>query len=152
LGANATKFKLEAKVSVFYYFFNHSFSFALILVNIYVFVKYIYIYNEVIKDEEDKIKNSKERKSKETEWMLKLRTGYPYGLNRKIGDQYQHFPDLPVGINFPSLKRNSKHPSRNRTITFRNSNSISSFFNLFKNAFSKSFFGYEFWKFSYFIF
>ena len=28
------------------------------------------------------------RKKKKTEWMLKLRTVYPYGLNDRVGDEY----------------------------------------------------------------
>ena len=29
-----------------------------------------------------------ERQKKETKWMLKLQTVYPYGLNDRVGDKY----------------------------------------------------------------
>ena len=29
-----------------------------------------------------------ERQNKETKWMLKLQTVYPYGLNDRVGDKY----------------------------------------------------------------
>jgi hypothetical protein len=54
------------------------------------------------------------RRKKETEWMLKLRTVFPYGLNDRIGDEYMTDKGNSIINNkFPSLKRHSKH-SRKR--------------------------------------
>lgn len=57
------------------------------------------------------------RRKKETDWMLKLRTVSPFGLNDRIGNEYM--PDKGNNIickRFPSLKRHNKH-SRVRTKT-----------------------------------
>ena len=50
------------------------------------------------------------RRKKETEWMLKLRTVYPYGLNDRIGDEYMtdRINNI-VFSKFPPLKRQSDH-------------------------------------------
>ena len=50
------------------------------------------------------------RRKKETEWMLKLRTVFPYGLNDRIGDEYMTDRGSNViCTKFPSLKRHSNH-------------------------------------------
>ena len=74
-----------------------------------------------------------ERRKKETEWILKLRTAYPYGLNGKIGENYHRFDDEPIGIHFPALKREKSHPNRSRNTSFSPNNSCSSFLSLFYN-------------------
>ena len=61
------------------------------------------------------------RKAKETEWVLKLRTTYPYGLHDKIGDNYKTFNKELIYTKFPTLKispsriRGLKHCTINRT-------------------------------------
>ena len=46
------------------------------------------------------------RKAKEKEWMLKLRTVYPYGLNDRIGDEFKDDNcHMQVGNKFPALSR-----------------------------------------------
>ena len=57
---------------------------------------------------------TKIRKGKEKNWMLKLRTVYPYGLNDMIGDEYRHNVTSPIGIFFPSLPREDKTHVRKR--------------------------------------
>ena len=55
------------------------------------------------------------RRQKETDWMLKLRTVYPFGLNDRIGDEYiTERGNIIISNKFPSLKRHNKH-SRSRT-------------------------------------
>ena len=55
------------------------------------------------------------RRKKETEWMLKLRTVFPYGLNDRIGNECMtNKGNSIICHNFPSLKRHKKH-SRVRT-------------------------------------
>ena len=50
------------------------------------------------------------RRKRETEWMLKLRTVFPYGLNDRIGNEYMtDRGDALICHQFPSLKRNNKH-------------------------------------------
>ena len=64
------------------------------------------------------------RKRKETNWMLKLRTVFPFGLNDRVGDEYMTNRDhCNVSSKFPSLKRTSerlkvrtKHPISSNTI------------------------------------
>ena len=64
------------------------------------------------------------RRKKETDWMLKLRTVYPYGLNDRIGDEYMSDRDnFYVCSRFPSLSRlreqykiRTKTPSSNTFI------------------------------------
>ena len=46
------------------------------------------------------------RRQKEREWMLRLRTVFPYGLNDRVGDEYMAEKDLSIVCSrFPSLKR-----------------------------------------------
>ena len=46
------------------------------------------------------------RRKKETEWMLKLRTVFPYGLNDRVGDEYMTGKDNTlIASKFPTLKR-----------------------------------------------
>ena len=53
------------------------------------------------------------RKEKELEWMLKLRTIYPYGLNDKIGTEKTPATEQSyIGKRFPPLKRNFSRVSR----------------------------------------
>ena len=74
------------------------------------------------------------RRKKETEWMYKLQTAYPYGLNDKTGDDYSYSSDeTPVAYKFPSLKRSKPHPLRSRNFPFHQSNSVNSFLALFSN-------------------
>ena len=56
------------------------------------------------------------RRRKETEWMLKLQTVYPFGLNDRIGDEYMtDREENIVSLRFPPLKRIKKHTVRVRT-------------------------------------
>ena len=59
------------------------------------------------------------RKKKETEWMLKLRTVFPYGLNDRVGDEYMENRDHDVIFSkFPSLvkiKERFKVRTRSKT-------------------------------------
>ena len=49
---------------------------------------------------------TQERKAKEKEWMLKLRTVYPYGLYDRIGDEFKDdHCHVQVGNKFPALSR-----------------------------------------------
>ena len=57
---------------------------------------------------------TKIRQQKETEWMLKLRTVYPYGLNDRVGNEYRSTLTSSIGKRFPKLERNHEHPSRVR--------------------------------------
>ena len=53
------------------------------------------------------------RKKKEVEWMMKLRTVYPYGLNDRIGDEHKcDSTHVLVGTRFPPLAR--VHPRLSR--------------------------------------
>ena len=46
------------------------------------------------------------RRQKEREWMLRLRTVFPFGLNDRVGDEYMAGKDLSIIYSrFPSLKR-----------------------------------------------
>ena len=46
------------------------------------------------------------RRKKETEWMLKLRTVFPFGLNDRVGDEYMAGRgNTDIASKFPSLKR-----------------------------------------------
>ena len=49
-------------------------------------------------------------KKKEIEWILKLRTAFPYGLKNEIGEEHQRNSDIPIGISFAPIKRNKEHP------------------------------------------
>ena len=45
-------------------------------------------------------------RKKATEWMLRLRTVYPYGLNDRVGDEYMPEKDHSnICSKFPSLKQ-----------------------------------------------
>ena len=78
------------------------------------------------------------RRKKEKEWMLKLRTAYPFGLNDRIGDDYNRFTNEPVSSNFPSLKRNKPQPQRQAKSNFNKNNSVKSFLNLFSHKLQES--------------
>ena len=50
------------------------------------------------------------RKQKEKEWMLKMRTVFPYGLNDRVGDEHSSFRSKNfIGSLFPPLKRSAPH-------------------------------------------
>ena len=68
------------------------------------------------------------RRKKETEWMLRLRTVFPYGLNDRIGNEYMTDRGDPlICKQFPPLKRNQNH-FRVRTKTKVSDNLILSHF------------------------
>ena len=69
--------------------------------------------------------------------MLKLRTAFPYGLNDKIGEEHQRDSDILNGISLPSLKRNTKHPTRSKNQVLSKNNSVKSFLNLYENKLKK---------------
>ena len=62
---------------------------------------------------------TRNRRNKETNWMLKLRTVYPYGLNDRIGDEYMRDRNHDnVFAKFPPLmriKEGLKIRTRNKT-------------------------------------
>ena len=54
------------------------------------------------------------RKARETHWMLKLRTVYPFGLNDRIGDEHRNTTGVSmIACRFPPLKRSA--PTRGLT-------------------------------------
>ena len=56
-----------------------------------------------------------EIKSKEKDWMLRLRSVYPYGLNDRIGDDFKHTQSQSrVGSLFPPLPRLHQRVSRGK--------------------------------------
>jgi hypothetical protein len=57
--------------------------------------------------------NTKERQKQEDQWMLKLRTVYPFGLNDSLNFSSKDATDNhePVGRSFPSLPRKFSHPT-----------------------------------------
>ena len=55
--------------------------------------------------------NATVRWKNKIEWKLKLQTTFPYVLSDKIGEEQQKGSDIPIGINFPLLKSNKKHPT-----------------------------------------
>ena len=59
------------------------------------------------------------RRKKETEWMLKLRTVFPYGLNDRVGDEYMTEKDSSlIASKFPTLKRiHNRHRVRTKIHT-----------------------------------
>ena len=59
------------------------------------------------------------RRKKETDWMLRLRTVSPHGLNDRIGDEYMSDKDCyNINSKFPTLKRNKvRHRVRSKTFT-----------------------------------
>ena len=54
------------------------------------------------------------RQKIETEWMLKLRSVYPYGLNDRIGNKYRSSITSTIAKFFPKLERRQKRPTRVR--------------------------------------
>ena len=58
---------------------------------------------------------TKIRMQKETEWMLKLRTVYPYGLNDRIGNEYRSTLSSSIASRFPKLERKHQRGSRVRS-------------------------------------
>ena len=54
---------------------------------------------------------TKRREKQEDQWMLKLRTLYPYGLNDSLNGPIKGVPDHIVGLNFPSLSRKYSRPT-----------------------------------------
>ena len=64
------------------------------------------------------------RRKKETNWMLKLRSVFPHGLNDRVGDEYMTEKDCcNVNSKFPPLKR-MKERHRIRSKTFASSDII----------------------------
>ena len=64
------------------------------------------------------------RRKKETNWMLKLRSVFPHGLNDRVGDEYMTEKDCcNVNSKFPPLKR-MKERLRIRSKTFASSDII----------------------------
>ena len=59
------------------------------------------------------------RRKKETEWMLKLRTVFPYGLNDRVGDEYMTDKNnTTIATKFPTLKRtHNRHRVRTKIHT-----------------------------------
>lgn len=53
-------------------------------------------------------------RKKEFEKKVNLQIAFPYGINAKIGEEHQRDSNNPIGIIFPSIKRNKKHPTRQR--------------------------------------
>ena len=70
---------------------------------------------------------SKIRKSKEDEWMKKLRTIYPYGLNEKASNKETNSSVLEpaIGKLFPPLSRNGDRAERSRESRLSHSSNIS---------------------------
>jgi hypothetical protein len=55
------------------------------------------------------------RLSRETHWMLKLRTVYPFGLNDRVGDEWkQDDVTTPVSLKFPKLCRSVRVTKGNK--------------------------------------
>ena len=54
------------------------------------------------------------RRKRETEWMLKLRTVYPYGLNDRVGNEYRSTLTSTIAHCFPKLERKRQRLSRSR--------------------------------------
>ena len=71
---------------------------------------------------------------KETEWLLKLLTAFPYGLNDKIEEEYQRDSDTPLRISFPSLQIKNKGWKNQ---PFSKNNSVKSILNLCKRKLKK---------------
>ena len=53
------------------------------------------------------------RRKKETEWMLRLRTVYPYGMNHDVGKNLEQ-GDLVVGTLFPKISKRKRSTSHSR--------------------------------------
>ena len=76
------------------------------------------------------------RKEKEKEWMLKLRTVFPFGLNSRIGDECPNSLNMePIALKFPPTSLNRAYSKRCRR-PFNKNNSIASFLSLLKKYFS----------------
>ena len=71
-----------------------------------------------------------ERRWIKTQWMMKLRTVYPFGLNDKI-DEKTKAEDIIVTKRFSGLPRRHQHNKRKRK-PFNKNNSIANFMNLLK--------------------
>ncbi len=67
------------------------------------------------------------RKSKEDEWMKKLRTIYPYGLNEKANDKETNSSVIEpaIGRLFPPLPRSGERAERSRDSRLNHSSNIS---------------------------
>ena len=52
---------------------------------------------------------------KETKWMLKLWTAYPYDLSDNIGEEHHIDSNIKIGIGFPLLKRNIQDLKKSRS-------------------------------------
>jgi len=72
------------------------------------------------------------RKSRELDWMLKLRTVFPYGLNDEIGSEYKNEDRSCIGRIFPPLKRNFSRISRGAKRKSSNGLSAKDFFRKFQ--------------------
>ena len=94
-------------------------------------MKLFYIVAFCVLEKLDDQVESKLRKTKEKEWMLKLRTVFPFGMNARIGDEYKR-EDVNASSHFPSLSRKHHHGVRKRK-PFNKNNSIRSFTNLLNN-------------------
>ena len=71
------------------------------------------------------VSQTRERKSREVDWMLKLRTVYPYGLNDRIGDEYKDGNQgIQVGNRFFPLEHD--HVRVRRGINRRGKNTFTS--------------------------
>ena len=70
---------------------------------------------------------SKLRKSKEDEWMKKMRTIYPYGLNEKANDKETNssIVEPAIGRLFPPLSRNGDRAERSRESRLSHASNIS---------------------------
>ena len=65
-------------------------------------------YKVQILEKLDDKEESNVRKQKEKDWMLRLRTVFPFGMNDRIGDEYKR-QDVSISSNFPSLSRRHHH-------------------------------------------
>ena len=73
------------------------------------------------------------RKRKEKEWMLKMRTVFPYGLNDRLGDDFvKEDTHILVGTKFPALPRKHDRMSRGLAHKFNRSLSPNEFISKFK--------------------
>ena len=74
------------------------------------------------------------RKRKEREWMLKMRTVFPYGLNDRIADDFvKEDTHVMVGAKFPPLPRKNERISRGLVHKFNTSPSPNEFITKFKH-------------------
>ena len=76
-------------------------------------------------------KSTQLRKSRETYWMNKLRTVYPYGLNDLTGEEFKKDKNCDlIGVNFFPLNRSHSRISRGQTHKTPNNISSNDFFHL----------------------